>query len=234
MFRKKVACALVLTLFPAMILAFLQSAQADSSPDLSCDSLYSTEAGSHTIWDFFSHPCPPEPDDSQAPLPGVGVTIQGFRTFPTLSNPLGVSVSENGVLLNNQVTNGYGGGIGINGWLSPNLGLRFEAGFLNFPAQAGGSSFQAIPVTLGVEVRLIGSRDIFLYAAADGGAVVNGQNTANLFVGTGVSPYMQGGIGINIFFLQIEADYATIFQPFETSLHSNPLFFIPLSVGVHM
>ena len=233
MFRKTVLFLTGATLLSSLAWVLPSGALADDS-SLPCDSLYSIEAGGHTVWDFFSHPCPPEPAASEPVLPGIGVTLLGIRTFPTLYNPLGVPVSQNEPLLNNQITNGYGGGIEINGWLTPNMGLRFETEFLNFPAQAGGASFQAMPVTLGAEIRLIGSREVFLYAAVDGGIVINGPDTANIFVGTGGSPYLQEGIGVNLFFLQFEVDYATIFQPFGGSLHPNPLFFVPFSVGVHL
>ncbi|MHB1286642.1 MAG: hypothetical protein ACYCYP_08805 [Leptospirales bacterium] len=215
-------------------LLLLPPAESRADSPVTCDSLYSLESGGHTVWDFFSHPCPPESTDSESALPGIGVTLLGIRTVPTLFNPFGTPVSQNDPLLNNQIENGFGGGIEINGWLAPNLALRFETSFLDFPAQAAGASFQAMPVTLGVEIRLVGSEKVFLYAAADGGIVINGPETANIFVGTGGSPYMQEGIGLNLYFLQFEADYATIFQPFGGSLHTNPLFFVPFSLGIHL
>lgn len=199
-----------------------------------CDPLYSLEAGGHTVWDFFSHPCPPQPDQTDAPLPGIGVTLLGIRPFPVLDNPLGFPSSPGRLLLANQVENGYGGGLEINGWLSADLSLRLEIGLMDFPGQPGHSSFDVLPVTLGVEVRLLGDSKTFVYLAADGGVAVNGQNAQNVFVGTSGSPYVQAGIGLNIFMLQIEADYAAIVQPLGASRNANPFFFVPVSLGVHL
>ena len=199
-----------------------------------CDPLYNLEAGGHTVWDFFSHPCPPEPDQAVTPLPGIGVTVLGIRTYPTLYNPLGFPSSPGQIQVANLVGNGYGGGLEINGWLSSNFGLRLEVGLLNFPGQPGESSFEVLPATLGVEVRLLGDTRTFVYLAVDGGIAVNGQNAQNVFVGTSGSPYLQAGIGLNIFMIQIEADYATIVQPLGASRNANPFFFVPVSLGVHL
>jgi hypothetical protein len=199
-----------------------------------CDPLYSLESGGHTVWDFFSHPCPPEPDETEPALPGIGVTLLGIRPFPVLSNPIGFSSSPGRLLLQDQVENGFGGALEINGWLSANLGLRLEIGMMDFPGQPGQSSFDLLPVTLGVEVRLLGDTRTFVYMAADGGVAVNGQNAQNVFVGTSGSPYIQAGIGLNLWMLQLEADYAAILQPLGAFRNANPFFFVPVSLGVHL
>ena len=199
-----------------------------------CDPLYSLESGGHTVWDFFSHPCPPEPDQTDTPVPGIGVTLLGIRTFPLLYNPLGFPSSSGRILLQNQVENSFGGALEINGWLTTNLGLRLEIGMMDFPGQPGQSSFDVLPVTLGVEVRLLGDTRTFVYLAADGGVIVNGQNAQNVFVGTSGSPYVQAGIGLNLLMFQIEADYAAILQPLGAFRNANPFFFVPVSLGVHL
>jgi hypothetical protein len=147
---------------------------------------------------------------------------------------LGFPSSPGRIQVANLVGNGYGGGLEINGWLSSNFGLRLEVGLLNFPGQPGESSFEVLPATLGVEVRLLGDTRTFVYLAVDGGIAVNGQNAQNVFVGTSGSPYFQAGIGLNIFMIQIEADYATIVQPLGASRNANPFFFVPVSLGVHL
>ena len=212
---------------------FFGNAKARADGD-SCDPLYSLESGGHTIWDFFSHPCPPEPDQPTAPVPGTGVTVLGIRPFPVLDDPLGFPEVPGRLQLANLVGNGYGGGLEINGWLTTNFGLRLEVGLLNFPGQPGQASFQVLPVTLGVEVRLLGDTRTFVYLAADGGVAVNGQNAQNVFVGTSGSPYVQAGIGLNLFMIQIEADYAAIVQPLGAARSANPFFFVPVSLGIHL
>ena len=225
----------LLLILAAGVLALPVPARGDDDINAGCDSLYSSRAGNHTAWDFFSHPCPPEPDENTpVVLPGVGVTFKGIWGVPTLSNPLGFPVSQYNPILNNQVANGYGGGLEITGWLSSNLALRFQFGLLNFPGQPGFSTFQVMPVTLGAEVRLLGTRSVFLYVAGDGGIAINGQNTANIFTGTAGSPYVQAGIGLNVYFLELEADYAAVASPLGGLSHTNPFFFLPLSIGIHL
>ena len=219
-----------------LIIALMAGFPADAPADGngSCDSLYSLEAGGHTIWDFFSHPCPQEAEQETFVPPGVGVTVLGIWPVPALWNPLGFPSAPDRPLVNSLVSDGYGGGLEINGWLTSNFGLRLEVGVLDFPGQPGNAAFQVLPVTLGVEVRLLGDSQVFLYLAADGGIAVNGQNTSNVFVGTSGSPYLQGGFGLNVFMFQLEADYATIVQPLGASKNANPFFFVPVSLGLHL
>lgn len=218
------------------MLALPQPASAEGGDIGSgCDSLYSDTAGNHTVWGFFSHPCPPEPEESAAViLPGVGVTVRGIWAVPTLSNPLGFPVSQNNPSLNAELQNGFGGGLEITGWFTPNLALRLQFGLLDFPAAPGYAAFQVMPVTLGAEIRLLGSRSVFLYVAADGGIAINGQNASNIFSGTAGSPYVQAGVGLNIYFLELEADYAAVASPLGGLAHTNPFFFLPLSIGIHL
>ena len=90
-------------------------AQADDD-SLTCDSLVSVTPQEGTVWSWFAHPCPPSPEEeSSVILPGVGVTLQGFWIPTTLYNPTGTPVSQTLPLLQNQVENGFGGGIEITG-----------------------------------------------------------------------------------------------------------------------
>jgi hypothetical protein len=230
-------------LLGAGLLFFLllpQSARADDSGDSSCDSLSAVTPGEGTVWSWFEHPCPPAPgEESPALLPGVGVTLQGFWIPSTLYNPTGSPVSQNLPLLNNQVTNGYGGGIEVTGWLTQNLALRFQADVWTFPPQSGQVAFSMMPILLGLEVKLLGGNRVYLYLAGDGGIAQNGQKVSNVFDGGGTSPYAQASVGINFYALQFEAGYGVLMAPVQagtqqTGGKGNPFFLVPLSVGFHL
>ena len=227
----------LVSLFPPLG-APLALADDDS---LSCDSLESVTPQEGTVWTWFSHPCPPAPGEANAViLPGVGVTLQGFWIPPTLDNPTGTPVSPGRPLLQSLVDTGYGGGLEITGWFTPNLALRFQADLWTFPPQSAQEAFTMLPVLLGVEVRILGSNRVYLYVAGDGGVALDGQKVANAFVGTGASPYAQLAVGLNVFAVQIEAGYGVLFDPYAKSPtgspsgSANPFFLFPLSVGFHL
>lgn len=230
--------ALLWLLLP--VLGSLSPAWADDD-SLSCDSLESLTPQEGTVWTWFSHPCPPAPgEESPSILPGVGVTLQGFWIPTTLDNPTGTPVAQSLPLLQNQVDNGFGGGLEITGWFTPNLALRFQADLWTFPPQSAQEAFTMLPVLLGVEVRILGGNKVYLYVAGDGGVALNGQRVANAFVGTGASPYAQLSVGVNVYAFQIEAGYGVLFAPYAKGPpgspggSANPFFILPLSVGFHL
>ncbi len=236
-FRKGLLPCILGTFF----LLFLLTGSARAEDDFSCDSLTSVTPGEGTVWSWFEHPCPPEPgEESPAILPGVGVTLQGFWIPTTLYNPTGTPVSPSLPLINSTVENGYGGGLEITGWLAANLALRFQADLWTFPPQAGASAFTMLPLLLGLEVKILGNSRIYLYLAGDGGVALNGEDVANAFVGTGISPYAQASIGLNVYAFQFEAGYGVLLNPVLAGSgrtpgeSSNPFFIVPLTIGFHL
>ncbi|EQD24679.1 MAG: hypothetical protein M1537_09120 [Nitrospirae bacterium] len=226
-----------------LFLSFPAPGQALAADDFSCDSLESVTPREGTVWSWFDHPCPPSPEEeSPAILPGVGVTLQGFWIPTTLYNPTGTPVSQNLPLINNQVENGYGGGLEITGWLAQNLAVRFQADVWTFPPQAGQYAVSMLPILLGLEVKVLGGNRVYLYVAADGGAAFNGQKVSNVFSGTSLSPYAQAAVGLNFYFLQFEASYGILMNPLQsgasgmtgTGGKTNPFFIVPLTLGIHL
>ena len=220
-----------------LVLVLPLSGWADDPGNESCDSLNSVSSGEGTAWSWFEHPCPPAPEEeSPALLPGVGVTLQGFWIPTTLYNPTGTPVSPSLPLLNNQVENGFGGGLEITGWVAQNLALRVQLDLWTFPPQSGQVAFTMMPILLGFEVKILGGDRIYLYLAGDGGISLNGQKVANIFDGSVASPYGQASVGINFYALQIESGYGVLMSPLQagTGGKVNPFFIVPLSIGVHL
>ena len=229
----------VLCLLGGLLLLFPKASLGDE--DFTCDSLSSVTPREGTVWSWFEHPCPPEPEgETSAPLPGVGVTLQGFWIPTTLYNPTGTPVSPSLPLINSSVENGYGGGLEVTGWLAQNLALRLQADLWTFPPQAGAYAFTMLPILLGLEVKILGNNRVYLYLAGDGGVALNGQDVANAFVGTRASPYVQTSVGLNVYAFQVEAGYGVLMTPAQSGNgkspggSSNPFFIIPLTLGFHL
>ena len=222
------------------IIAWTSPSPSLADDDFSCDSLGAVTPQEGTVWSWFNHPCPPAPEEAgPVILPGVGVTLLGFYLPTTLYNPTGTPVSASLPLLNNTVSNGFGGGLEVTGWFAENFALRFQADLWTFPPQPAQDAFTMLPILLGLEVKILGGNRVYLYLAGDGGIVLNGQKVSNAFVGTGASPYAQAAIGLNFYMLQIEAGYGVLMNPYTSfsgggTGKTNPFFIFPLSVGLHL
>jgi hypothetical protein len=202
-----------------------------------CDPLADEEVGypPTTDWQWITDACPPPPSSDGSPsFNGVGVTLYGGITVPTLSDLFGVTVPSGASRINSFVQNGYEGGLSINSWINQNVGFRLMLGVEDFPGQTGRMSFQAGEVTLGTVLKLLGSQTTFLYLAIDGGGALSGLEVTNIFSGTTSSAYLDVGMGVNISFVDLEIDYVTLFTPGETPQTGSPFFFVPVTIGLHL
>lgn len=202
-----------------------------------CDPLADEEVGypPTTSWQWITDACPPPPSaDSSPGFNGVGVTLYGGITVPTLNDLFGVTVSPETPRINSFVQNGYEGGFSLNSWINQDIGFRLMLGVEDFPGQIGGRSFQVGEVTLGTVLKLLGSQTSFLYLAIDGGGALSGLDVTNIFSGTASSACLDVGLGVNISFVEVEIDYVTLFSPGGLSRGGNPFFFVPVTLGIHL
>ena len=202
-----------------------------------CDPLADEEVGypPTTSWQWITDACPPPPSaDSSPSFNGVGVTLYGGITVPTLNDIFGVAVSPESPRIDSFVRNGYEGGFSVNSWINQDIGFRLMLGIEDFPGQIGRSSFQVGEVTLGTVLKLLGSQTCYLYLAIDGGGALSGLGVTNAFSGTASSAYLDVGLGVNISFVEVEVDYVTLFSPGGLSQGGNPFFFVPVTLGIHL
>lgn len=202
-----------------------------------CDPLADEEVGypPTTDWQWVTDACPPPPSAESSPaFNGVGVTLYGGMTVPTLDDLFGVPVPSGNPRINSFVRNGYEGGLSINSWINQDIGFRLNMGIEDFPKETGGMSFQVGEVTLGTVLKLLGSQTSFLYLAIDGGSALSGLDVTNAFSGTASSAYLDVGLGMNISFVTVEVDYVALFSPGGLPQGGSPFFFVPVTIGLHL
>lgn len=141
---------------------------------------------------------------------------------------------------NKAFNNGTGGGLGIAYWFNDVVAFRFEAQVNDFntPLSSSTSILGALsaPLTGGVEIKLLGNADYFLYAAADIGAAYENDIGSLLSSATHISPawsaYADAGIGLNIDWIFLEVKVAYLPDTFPNSFYSqNPFWYIPVTAG---
>ncbi len=202
-----------------------------------CDPLADVEVGypPTTDWQWVTDACPPPPSAGPSPtFNGVGVTLYGGVTAPTLNNLFGMTVPAVPLRINSLVRDGYEGGLLINSWVNQDIGFRLTLGVADFPRQVGGMSFQLGQLTLGTVLKLVGSQTVFLYLAADGGGALSGLQVSNALSGTSPSPFLDVGIGLNVLFFEVEVDYAALFSPGGLPGGTAPFFYVPFTLGIHL
>ncbi|MHB8369116.1 MAG: hypothetical protein ACYDBP_05400 [Leptospirales bacterium] len=141
---------------------------------------------------------------------------------------------------NKAFNNGTGGGLGIVVWLSDNLALRVEGQANTFTTPLTSSTnilgALSMPITGGVEVKLLGNADDFLYLTADVGAAYENDIGSLMSSLTHISPawsaYADAGIGFNLDWIFLEVKVAYLPDTFPNSYYSqNPLWYIPVTAG---
>jgi hypothetical protein len=138
---------------------------------------------------------------------------------------------------NNELNNGYGGGVGVAYWFNNVVAFRIEAqtSLFTIPTAQGGGSLQSSPLTGGVEFKLVGDTEYYLYAAIDAGAGYESNMTGQSFFGTAShsswSTYGDAGLGLNLSWVFIEAKFAYLPQALSGSGNQNALWYVPLTAG---
>lgn len=140
----------------------------------------------------------------------------------------------------NTMQNGYGAGIGTAYWFNDVLALRVMAqgNFYQLKSPATGS-MESAPLTGGLEAKLYGGPDYYLYAVVDAGAAYEldlPNNTSPTLSGKGStsawSAYGDVGLGVNIdwVFVEVKLAYLPDSIPHSTS-SQNALWYIPVTAG---
>ena len=138
---------------------------------------------------------------------------------------------------NKAFNNGAGGGLGIGYWFNDVVAFRIEAQFneFNTPLSSSTSILGALsaPLTGGLEVKLLGNADYFLYAAVDlGAAYENDIGSLISSVSPAWSAYADAGIGLNIDWIFLEVKIAYLPETFpNASFGQNPFWHVPVSAG---
>lgn len=211
-------------------------ALADSEKDgESCDPLEATWPGEGTEWTWFpDRTCPDssQDDGGKGGFRGFGLTFTGSVLDPTSENILNNSDPSSFPIV--PMERGFGGGIKINAWLAADVDVRLELDYWSFAQQSPVLSMA--PATLGLELRLFGDDDVFAYAAGDAGiAAIDGAPSQNLFgKGTSGAAFYQLGVGMNVYFFDLEVDYAMVPSPVVDGRAVRPFFIVPLTLGVHL
>ena len=136
---------------------------------------------------------------------------------------------------NNELNNGYGGGIGLVYWFNDTVAFRIEAQ-TNLYTIPNANALQSSPLTGGFEIKLLGDPDYFLYFVIDAGAAYEEGLNGKTFFGTASSnawsAYGDAGLGFNLNWIFIEAKIAYLPQTLAHSSSSqNGLWYIPLTAG---
>lgn len=140
--------------------------------------------------------------------------------------------------------NGGGGGLSIGYWLNNVIDLRVMAQGNTFPSSVqstlGLLTTGSFPLTAGVEVKLLGSNNVYLYGVADAGEAYeiglsssSSAGTPSLKGATSWSAYADAGIGINFHFLFAEVKVAYLSQLLPGNMVSgqNGFYYVPVTAG---
>jgi len=141
---------------------------------------------------------------------------------------------------NKYLSDGYGGGVGVAYWFTEDVAFRIMAQASEF--NAGTSPFltsgalESAPLTGGVEIKLYGDPDYFLYLAVDGGVAYENALQSQGFFAKSMnhawSSYADAGIGLNIdwVFIEVKVAYLPDAQP-NSSFQQGALWYVPVTAG---
>lgn len=142
---------------------------------------------------------------------------------------------------NNALNNGYGGGVGVAYWFNDMIAFRIEAqtDLYTLPTAQGGGSLQSSPLTGGLEVKLWGNPDYYLYFVIDAGAAYEANMSGQSFFGKSTAnswtAYGDAGLGVNIDWIFVEAKIAYMPQAIAHGVSGgngqNALWYVPLTAG---
>ncbi|MDA8112666.1 MAG: hypothetical protein M0T83_09455 [Nitrospiraceae bacterium] len=142
---------------------------------------------------------------------------------------------------NNLLNNGYGGGVGVAYWFNDMIAFRIEAqtDLYTIPTAQGGGSLQSTPLTGGLEIKLWGNPDYYLYFVIDAGAGYEANMSGQSFFGKSTAnswtAYGDAGLGFNIDWVFVEAKIAYMPQAIAHGVSGgngqNALWYVPLTAG---
>lgn len=142
---------------------------------------------------------------------------------------------------NNELNNGYGGGVGVAYWFNDTVAFRIEAqtSLYTEPTGVGGGALQSSPLTGGLEVKLWGDPEYYLYAVIDLGGAYESNLTGQSFFGKATSnswsAYGDAGLGVNLSWVFIEAKIAYLPQALASGGSGgngqNALWYVPVTAG---
>ncbi len=142
---------------------------------------------------------------------------------------------------NNLLNNGYGGGVGVAYWFNDMIAFRIEAqtDLYTIPTAQGGGSLQSSPLTGGLEVKLWGNPDYYLYFVIDAGAGYEANLSGQSFFGKSTAnswtAYGDAGLGVNFDWVFVEAKIAYMPQSIAHGVSGgngqNALWYVPLTAG---
>ncbi|MEC4682976.1 MAG: hypothetical protein VST70_04770 [Nitrospirota bacterium] len=142
---------------------------------------------------------------------------------------------------NNEMNNGYGGGLGVAYWFNNVVAFRLEAqtSLFTIPSAQGGGALQSSPLTGGFEFKLMGDTEYYLYAVIDAGVAYEGSMTGQSFFGKTTanswSAYGDAGLGVNLSWVFLEAKVAYMPEAIASGISGgggqNALWYVPLTAG---
>ncbi len=138
---------------------------------------------------------------------------------------------------NKVMNNGYGGGVGLAYWFNDTVALRIDVQTSLFTEQSPlTGSVQSSPLTGGIELKLWGDPDYYLYFVVDAGAAYESTMSGTSFFGSATenawTAYGDAGLGLNLDFVFIEAKVAYMPQFMAHSSYSqNGLWYVPVTAG---
>lgn len=142
---------------------------------------------------------------------------------------------------NKFFNNGYGGGVGVAYWLNDVWAVRAMAqtNLFTTPSTEGGGSTQSSAFTGGLEAKLLGDPEFFLYAVIDAGGAFEANMPGQAFFGkttaSSWTTYADAGLGLNLswVFLEVKAAYLpqTLAGGVSGGYGQNPLWYLPLTAG---
>ncbi len=141
---------------------------------------------------------------------------------------------------NKYLGDGYGGGVGVVYWFTEDVAFRAEAqaGLFNpgtSPFFTSGA-LESAPLTGGVELKLYGDPDYFLYLALDGGvAYENSLQSPGFFAKSSNhawSSYADAGFGLNLDWVFVEVKVAYLPDAVPNSPYQQGAFwYVPVTAG---
>lgn len=137
--------------------------------------------------------------------------------------------------------NGYGGGVGVAYWLSDVWAVRAlaQTDLFTTPSTYGGGSTQSSAFTGGIEAKLLGNAEYFLYAVVDlGGAFeanMPGQGFFGKTTASSWTTYADAGLGLNLSWVFLEAKVAYMPQALAGGVSGgygqSAFWYVPLTAG---
>ncbi len=142
---------------------------------------------------------------------------------------------------NDSLQSGYGAGLAVVYWFNDTLAFRVGVqGNISQGKTGGilaGDSIQSAPIFGGLEAKLYGGPDYFLYGVIDGGAayeetVTGSSPTLSNYLNHGWSTYGDVGLGLNLNFLFVEVKLAYMPQTIpDAGFPQNGLYYVPVTAG---